>query len=234
MRYDDPRLRQLLAGEYVLGVMPSFARARFERLMASDPALVGEVDAWARRFAPLDTASAAVMPPPQLWRAIEREIDAEARRGTATSPGGNPLNSLTFWRGFAGVATALAAALLLFAILRPTPAPEVVAVLTDNSGTPAFIATRGAEADRIEIAPVRTQALAAQRSFELWAIGSGGPKPLGLVPPALGTRLEIPATALGGMGEIVLAISLEPESGSPQGGPTGPVLFQGKLLGAAR
>src|SRR5262249_18392204 len=33
MRYDDPKLRTILAGEYVMGALPPRARARFERLM---------------------------------------------------------------------------------------------------------------------------------------------------------------------------------------------------------
>jgi len=234
MRYDDPRLRELLAGEYVLGVMPRLARARFERLLVSDPARAREVDAWTRRFVPIDTTADAMIPPPAVWEAIEREIGTDPRRGAAPAPASNILNSLGFWRGFAGVATALAAGLLLFAILRPTPAPEVVAVLTDSAGTPAFVATRGAEADQIDVAPVRTQALAAQKSFELWAIAGGPPKPLGLVPAARGNRLQVPTSAIGSSGEIVLAISLEPENGSPQAGPTGPVLFQGKVLSTLR
>jgi len=235
MKYDDPRLRELLAGEYVLGVMPLLVKARFERLLASDPALAREVAAWADRFSPVDTTVEAMAPPAHVWRAIERQIGAPAVRRTRSITIDNILSSLGLWRGLTAVSTLLAAALLVFVVLRPSQitALTVVAVLTDSSGTPAFIVTRNERSDQIEVAPIRTQALAAQRSFELWAIAGGTPKPLGLVPPELGARLQVPAAQVGS-GDIVLAISLEPEHGSPQAGPTGPVLFQGKVLAALR
>jgi len=232
MRYDDPQLRILLAGEYVLGLMPSLARARFERLMARDPALAQEVSDWAERFAPLDATVRPVMPPAEVWRKIERHIGADAKPGSEPqAPQRNFLNSLGLWRGLAGASAALAAALALFVILRPVAPPEVVAVLTDTAGTPAFIATRTGGSQQIAVAPVRTQAIDAHKSLELWAIAGGSPKPLGLVPPTFGGQLEIASASITG-DTTALAISLEPENGSPSGAPTGPVLFQGRVLAA--
>ena len=235
MKYDDPRLRELLAGEYVLGVMPPLVKARFERLMAGDAALTREVAAWADRFSPLDTTAEAAAPPSHVWRAIEQRIGAPLATRARSNAIDSILGSLGFWRGVAAASAMLAAALLVFVLLRPAEPPEaaVLAVLTDSSGTPAFIATRGQHSDQIDVAPIRTQTLAAQRSFELWAIAGGAPKPLGLVPPAIGKRLQVPASQLGS-GDVVLAISLEPENGSPRAEPTGPVLFQGKVLGTLR
>jgi anti-sigma-K factor RskA len=141
------------------------------------------------------------------------------------------VQSLAFWRALAGAAAAVAVALVIYMAVAPAPvrAPAVLAVLADTSGTPAFIAVRGEHAGEIAIDPVRPQDLAAQKSFELWAIAAGSPKPLGLLSATPGKPLTIPATAVGGAG-TVLAVSLEPQGGSPTGLPTGPVLFQGKVL----
>jgi anti-sigma-K factor RskA len=66
------------------------------------------------------------------------------------------------------------------------------------------------------------------RAFELWAIAGGPPRPLGLLRPAGGERLVLAAGTVPRDG--VLAVSLEPAGGSPTGLPTGPVLYQGKIL----
>jgi anti-sigma-K factor RskA len=232
MRYDDPKLRELLAGEYVLGVMPLLARARFERLLQSDDALAREVAAWEERFSPLDATTEAMVPPEHVWRAIERRVAAPAAAPPPFSIA-NLLESLGLWRGLAAASAAAAVILLAVMVFRPTPEARVVAVLADQSGTPAFIATESGRSGQISVAPVRTQALAAQKSFELWVIKAGTPSPLGLVPATLGDQLQIAATTISG-DDLVLAISLEPAGGSPNTGPTGPVLFQGKVLGASR
>ena len=39
MNYNNPELRDVLAGEYVLGTLRGKARARFERLLAMDASL---------------------------------------------------------------------------------------------------------------------------------------------------------------------------------------------------
>ena len=229
MNYRDPKLRNLLAGEYAMGLLPPRARARFERLMAGDAELARLVADWRERLAPVDQTAPPVAPPRRIWRAVEQ--GTLQRSFPAPTRSASLLQSLAFWRGFAGAATAVAAALVLYVALGPGPsrAPAVVAVLADSAGTPAFIATRAERAAEVAVAPVRPQSLEAQKSFELWAIAGGPPKPLGLVSATPGKPLLVPASALSPTG-TVLAISLEPEGGSPTGLPTGPVLFQGKVL----
>jgi anti-sigma-K factor RskA len=71
-----------------------------------------------------------------------------------------------------------------------------------------------------------------KRSFELWLLRSGGAAPmsLGLISHAAPTRVpwqeDFPTS---GLVDDSLAVSLEPEGGSPTGAPTGPILFVGKL-----
>lgn len=229
MNYRDPKLRDLLAGEYAMGLLPRRARARFERLMAADAELARLVADWQSRLAPIDRTAPPVMPPRRVWRAIEQ---GTLQRSFPAAPQGSGwLHSLAFWRGFAGAAAAVAAALVIYIAVGPGPAraPTVLAVLADSTGTPAFIATRGDRAEEVSVVPVRAQTLQAQKSFELWAIAGGPPKPLGLVAATPGKPLLVPASAVIAAG-TVLAVSLEPEGGSPTGLPTGPVLFQGKVL----
>ena len=228
MNYRDPKLRELLAGEYAMGLLPSRARARFERLMADDAELARLVADWQERLAPIDGTAPPVAPPRRVWRSIEQ---GTLQRSFSATPPAGLLQSLAFWRGFAGTAAAVAAVLVFYIALGPGPAraPAVVAVLADSTGTPAFIATRGERAEEVAVAPVRPQSLDAQKSFELWAIAGGPPKPLGLVSATPGKPLLVPASAVAAAG-TVLAVSLEPEGGSPTGQPTGPVLFQGKVL----
>jgi anti-sigma-K factor RskA len=232
MKYRDPALRQKLAGEYVMGTLPARARARFERLMARDPDLAGLVAEWQERLAPVDLTAPAAAPPERVWRGIEAQL-GEARpraappRVAATAPRGW-WSSLPVWRGLALGALAAAAALLVYvAVPRPaTPPTGVAAILADASGGPAWLALRSGE--RIELRPVQAAAPAPGRAYELWLIAGGPPRSLGLVPTggrSLGP-LALPPNA-------ALAISLEPAGGSPTGAPTGPVLWQGKILAAS-
>lgn len=236
MNYGDPRLRDILAGEYVMATLPRRARARFERLMAADPTLARLVGEWQERLLPLDATAAPVTPPPRIWRAIESATGAvpiavaRPERG-----GGNPgwWNFLPLWRGLAFGAMAAAAVLALFVVGSRPPAPPsqaIVAVLADQSGAPSWLATGRADG-RIEVAAIRPQAIAAERAFELWAIAGGPPRSLGLLSAKPGEHLVVPAGSLPRDG--VLAVSLEPPGGSPTGAPTGPVLYQGKILPAA-
>jgi anti-sigma-K factor RskA len=227
MRYDSPELRERLAAEYLLGTMPSRSRRRFERLMAADPALARMVGDWADRFSPLDDATPAEEPPAYIWRAVERRI---AGIPLASTSWRQWFESLAFWRGLAfagGLATAALA--LYFAVFpRPVP-PSLVAVLAGHGGQPGWIAIAGPRRDEVSFSAVAPQAENKPHAFELWAIAGGPPRPLGLLPQQPGAAVTLRTAQLPPPGGV-LAVSFEPPGGSSTGAPTGPVLYQGKVL----
>ncbi len=228
MRYESPELRQLLAAEYVLGTMPGRARRRFEQLMAADPALARIAGDWADRLSALDDATPAEEPPARVWRAVERRT----RGGTA--PSSSPLRrwlaSIALWRGLAlagGLATAALA--IWLAVLPRAVGPVVVAVLAGHAGEPGWVAIAGPSAGEVSFAAVAPPAESRPHAFELWGIAGGPPRALGLLPRQSGGAVVLRAARLPSPGGV-LAVSLEPPGGSPTGSPTGPVLYQGKVL----
>jgi anti-sigma-K factor RskA len=238
MRYDSPDLRERLAAEYVLGTMPSGARRRFEQLMAADPALARIAGDWAERWSALDDATPAEEPPARVWQAVERRIamagaPAEATTAPAaalSTPWRQWLHSLAFWRGL-GLAGSLAtAALAIWLALLPRPiAPAVVAVLAGPGGEPGWVAIAGPKSGEVSFSTVAPHPEAKPHAFELWGIAGGPPHPLGLLPQRSGGVFALGADRLPAPGGV-LAVSLEPPGGSPTGSPTGPVLYQGKVL----
>ena len=133
MKYDDPKLRSILAGEYVLGTMPPRTRARFERLMRFDAGLARLVGDWAERLGPVDATAPKAEPSARVWAAIEART-----KPAALKPAGF---GLSFWRGLALGAAAVAAALLIFISTSTHAPPTVVAVLADKDSRPGWIVT---------------------------------------------------------------------------------------------
>ncbi len=225
MRYADPRLRSILAGEYVLGTMKPRVRARFERLMRYDADLVRLTGEWADRLATADASARPEPVPPRIWRAIEARTTPAPQ-----DPASQSWRSLGLWRwATAAASVAVLVLLVILGVQYETPAPHVVAVLADKDGTPGWIVSeaRGQEAFAVEA--VHAQAIDAQHAFELWVIADNKPRPLGVIPGVAQSRATIPASAVPKNG-IAFAVSLEPSGGSPTGSPTGPVLYQGRII----
>jgi anti-sigma-K factor RskA len=235
MMYDRPELREQLAGDYVLGTMPRRARRRFERLMAADPGLARLVGEWADRLGPLDDAIPGEVPPARVWAAIADRI-AGSSPATPKPPASHPwFGALVFWRALAVAAGAAAAGLLIYVALFAgrTPAPFVVAVLAGHGGTPGWVAVIGPKPDVVSLSAVAPQPEAKPHAFELWGIIGGAPRPLGLLPQTPGNAVTVRLAQLPPPGGV-LAVSIEPPGGSPTGLPTGPVLYQGKVLTRSR
>ena len=137
---------------------------------------------------------------------------------------------MAFWRGltFAGGLATAALALYLAVFPRPVP-PSLVAVLAGHGGEPGWIAIAGPRKDEVSFSAVAPQAENKPHAFELWGIAGGPPRPLGLLPLQPGGAVTLRAAHLPPPGGV-LAVSFEPPGGSPTGSPTGPVLYQGKVL----
>ncbi|HEX2667693.1 MAG TPA: anti-sigma factor [Gammaproteobacteria bacterium] len=227
MRYEGAKLHTLLAGEYVLGLLRGPARRRFERLMMESRALAAEVAQWESHFASLALSLEPVEPPGYLlWRLMGR-VRAESR------PRSERLRN-TFWRTWAVAATLLLAVIVVTERYAPPPEQKAAqfALMSDAQGKPLWLISIHPEAGRVDMKAIGPEALPAGKSYELWMIPDGGkPVPMGLMNQT-GTASEtVPAELLARLGHAkALAISLEPQGGSPTGQPTGPVLWVAPLV----
>ena len=218
---------ELVAAEYVLGVLDAAERREVERRLSQQPALASEVAFWEERLTGLADAVAPVAPPEATWSHIETAIGIAPR----------PLSvwqSLAFWRSFAIASATLAvasiAALAYIGLVSKARVP-LMATLGGSAGQPNFVAAVTATGGSLVIVPA---ALLTNdpRAFELWLIPTGETRPrsLGLIQPGQPIRLEIPSDLAGRVApNATLAVSLEPPGGSPTGLPTGPVIAFGKL-----
>ena len=225
---DDPTPtgedRQLLAAEYVLGVLDGAQRGDAKRLLAQDPAFAAEVTFWEERLGGLTSEVPPITPPAHVWSRINAAL---ARRGR---PGGL-WNSLSFWRWSAITSAGLAAASLAvayFAVVSP-PRGALVATL-DANGQPGFVAAIDPDRNTITVVPASLTAT-EQRALELWVIVPGDrPRSLGVIEAGRPVRVSVPPSLTAHMQvEAALAVTLEPSGGSPTGLPTGPVIASGKL-----
>lgn len=229
MALDEPL--EAMAGEYVLGTLSAAERLEAQTLLSQNSDFAAAVDLWIGRLTPLLLAARSIAPSAQLRERILASIGA-------ASPSGNVVDlakRVSFWRGVSLVASALAAALALFILFKPTPevAPgNYVAVLQPEGPGAAFVASINVKDGTISVKRLGSQAEAG-KTYELWAVGGGraAPQSLGVIDASL----KIPASQLGKvdpatLNETVFAISLEPQGGSPTGAPTGPVLYTGKLV----
>lgn len=133
MKYDNAKLRQMLAAEYVLGTLRGRARRRFERLASADEATRAEIRFWETRLAGLAANLAPQTPPPAIWQNLEQQIGPERPstvtpiRKPAPAPSKMPTRAANdspppapLWRIFAGLATAAA---VVVAVLIGTRVP---------------------------------------------------------------------------------------------------------------
>jgi anti-sigma-K factor RskA len=215
----------LLAAEYVLGLLDNRARAAAERRIARERDFAVLVEAWQLKLVPWADEIALVQPPLDVWTRISAALPAErpAREGL--------WQSLMLWRWLTAGAGALAlASLFALFVLLNQPAPQPLIAAIDGGGRHHFVATIDPGRDTIAVVPAAYAADPA-RVPELWLIAPGDkPRSLGLVRADATTTITIPASLRPRTnGQAVLAISLEPPGGSTTGAPTGPVIGQGKL-----
>lgn len=235
----------MLAAEYVAGTLTGAARRRFRRLLAEDPVLRAEVRYWEARFDDLGIFE-PVPPRMQVWAEIEhrvREMDGKVVPITEQRRRAN----LSFWRLWAGFATAasLVMALLLLrqfmpATVTPEPGPRIVEVKVQTQAYVAALRLPEEEAQwTVSILPdtraVRVLAngpakLGFDQDYELWWLGDEDVVSLGLLPRQGAWQIALPAQVrVRPSGRI--AVSLEPAGGSPaKDGPSGPVLVATPLV----
>lgn len=231
----EPGGDDIVAAEYVLGVLPADERAAAARRIDIDAAFARLVDQWEVWFAPMAAVYEPVEAPAAVKTAIDRRLFAagSAPRGASpqAAPGAGFWSSLAFWRGLAVAAlAALAIYIAVPFITPPTAAPQLVASLAAEGSDVRYLAVY--DAARGEVALSRVSGERGEgRDFELWMIeGQNAPVSMGVIPTGDAVHLPVADVTKAKLDAgAVLAVSLEPTGGSPTGQPTGPVVAAGDL-----
>ncbi len=223
----------ILAAEYVLGVLPADERQAAARRIETDAAFARLVDAWAAHLAPLGDGFEPVEPPASVKAALDRRLFAAT--ASPAAPAGNGFwQRLAVWRALTFAAVAAAAIAIAVPLLTPDPVTgpdqRLAASLAAADSDVHYLALYDAGAGRISLSHV-SGALAAGSDFELWIIeGENAPVSLGVIPVGATAEIDAAEPVREAIGQgAVFAISLEPAGGSPTGAPTGPVVAAGEI-----
>lgn len=216
---------EVRAGEYALGLLDAGDRTAVESRAATDPEFAALLTFWQREFSEFDEAYEPVTPPQRLFSAVEKRLFGAEKAVSFWS-------SLAFWRFWAlGASSAFALFAIVFLSDLPRPAEvQMVASLAGDQGEIGTIILYDPGSALIRVA-VLSPVAGVGRDAELWLVrGSQAPISLGILPKRgrLERFLGEAARALIAPGDI-LAISIEPEGGSPTGQVTGPVVATGTL-----
>lgn len=234
--FDDDE-RDLLAGEYVLGLSSDDERLLAEALLASDDEFAARVAAWEARYQALFVGQGEP-PDAGLWGQIVAQIGTDVPVVVA--------NDNRWWRRAALGSFALS--LLLGGVLawQTVLAPPSAPVVGPATGAPLLVAAlspaEGAQAGEVNMTasydPVRRELLLTNVSVdsgalypELWIIPADGKaRSLGVLARRGVSRVAVPAAMHGFVAAgAKLAITPEPAGGAPGGVATGPVIAIGDI-----
>jgi len=228
--------REIVAGEYAVGLLDGAEREAFETRMAVDAKLDAAVARWQTRLAPIDATALPIEPSTGLWQRIESGLDRVPARSEAVASQSAPgarfsqrWDSLWLWRGaaLAGVAAALVLTFGLVAALDGARRqPVMVAVLLTETNVAAAVVNTFADR-RVELLPLQDIAVPQGRALEIWTLWdrATGPRSVGLIDRARAVPLRLENLPLNA--DQLFEITVEPAAGSPTGRPTGPIVAKG-------
>lgn len=200
MNYNDPRLLDRLAAEYVFGSLSSRARRRFERLRQRLPAADEAARDWERRLMPLSRSVAPERPPARVWNAIDERTGGGEREAS-----NRPWRWLRPVWGFAfgvlatlGVVRLFPDAMPIEAIVqeRGTLPQSYVGLLTDAQNNPVLLASSTRYGRILSVKRLRPVEVPPGRVPVLWALPrDGAPFAVGVVPLADKATLTLADTS---------------------------------------
>ncbi|KNX41396.1 Anti-sigma-K factor rskA [Roseovarius tolerans] len=210
---------EALAAEYVLRLLDVDAEQAFEARLKNEPELRELVQFWEAEFAALAVDVPEEVPSPS----IRSKLLAELSGGQASAK-----RSWTWgWLAFPGLAAVAVAAFLVFSPMLSGPAfdPTLHATLISEDGAVHIEAGYSPDGNLFKVIPEQGEP-ATGRAFELWVIGAEAQAPvsLGVIPADRESLFEITPEIAALIDGGTLAVSDEPEGGSPTGAPTGAIL----------
>ncbi|MGM0768135.1 MAG: anti-sigma factor [Pseudomonadota bacterium] len=223
-----PQRIESLAAEYVLGSLKGKARQRFERWMMESGRARREVWYWEEKLGRLSDQVPERAPPSSVWRGIERRLWPPAQAAARTT------KTARLWPAWSLLATAAALVLAVMLVQQPTSEQAFRlsgAVVQADASDPLWLVSESGGDNRLRLRSVAATSAAAGKDYELWIVpDNGNPLSLGVMPVGDVHQVELTDEARETLSRSrTLAISLEPQGGSPTGAPTGPILHVTRL-----
>jgi anti-sigma-K factor RskA len=237
---NEPPSDDVLAGEYVLGVLNAIERRQVQSRLETDREFARRVEQWEVRFAPLLADIEPVEVPAAVWTAVCQRLGWTERE----RPRSGFWESLGFWRAATAVSTVIAIAALSFTVEHLTtvtpppvaqqpvePAAKPVTPLQHDDGTPGWLASVDAAGGTVQIVPVPSAPDAQGRVPELWLIPAGkAPVSLGAVSTTQSHTVTVPQQARADLvAGSTLAITFESAAGIPHAAPSSAVIAKGTI-----
>lgn len=230
----DPPERAATAAEYVVGTLTPAERGEVEQALPRDAGLRQDVYFWQDKLLAMTRMLAPVEPSPAVWSRIEYSINQA--KTSRTAPSQPWWEGLAFWRFGAAFASVLAVvlAMQLLPADAPVPGTRYLAVLQSPDRQDAGWIVEAAAGGKLRLIPLGTTTVAPQKALQFWTKtkDASAPTSLGLVPPDRVTEIDV-ASLPALEREQLFELTLEPETGSPTGRPTGPILYVGRTVVAA-
>lgn len=226
-----------LTAEYVLGLLSDDETQAFEDVLAVEPSLREEYAFWADRMVALTDDVPAVSPPPGVLARLKQQLFDDAPQSAtdkAAATGRSWLSRLGFLPAVGGGLLAAAVALLVVNIMAvPEPAAPIYTAQIVAEDDSLIVQASYSEATRT-LTLTRQQGEAREgRSLELWLIaGDAAPVSLGVLPDDPNATIVVDPSLVPALSGGLLAITDEPEGGSPIDGPTGDLVAAGTVVDA--
>ncbi len=245
MNNDKDTSIHTLAAEYVLGTLDKEERAAVAQRRASDPLLDQAILRWETHLSGLNDYVQEAEPRDNLFDDILARLDQRIKHETLRDTPERKVASavvvemeamrmkLKRWRLSALGASALAASLAMFIVVKPSVTPTrpanapFVAVFQADDKQPAFIMSLDLESRQLTVRPVTAQGQAEGKTYQLWIKADE----IGPAPRSLGLLSNVSAPIQKHINydpavirHATFGISVEPAGGSPTGVPTGPAI----------
>lgn len=220
----EPCCDEVIAGEYVLGVLSAEDRRRVEARLAGDRQFAAMVSRWQENLSTFGDEHEATPSPPPGRFAAEPCIPGAVPRDAVLSGkvAGGCWHSLMLWRALALASLAVAAGLAvsMSALLAPHPVPggRLVATLAGEGTAIGLMAHYDEARGTLRLTPVAEGEEKA--ALELWLTEEGrAPVSLGVLPKTGEGEVAVPAALRERIAQgATLSLSAEPAAGSPTGG----------------
>jgi anti-sigma-K factor RskA len=230
LRYQDPKLQDLLAANYVIGTLRGQARKRFEKLMQQDSNIAQRVRQWESKLQTVHAVTPSVAPQRNTWQKITQAINNTSNQMMETL-----LSKLRFYKFVSAFAVTFALVLSVYSYttisnVDPDAKINYVAVMQNEAGQPTMVATLKQTGRLLALDLLQNPKIEPDKDIQLWTISKedGSFKSLGLI--NIDKRVEIaltkPEWGLIKDAEF-LVVSIESKGGSTTGLPSDKIITKG-------